>query len=277
MSNKPIRYGMKRKSIQKRLNKKVNAWLDSLPDKGLRKMAAENTIVTGGAIASMLLGEKVNDYDIYFRDLETAKRVAEHYAQESGADVIVEDVENILGETETRVVNYIKSEGCYEPPDVEDGGKYKILFVSANAISLANGVQLINRFYGEPDQIHRNYDFEHAKCYWDHGNQRLELPASALECLMSRNLIYTGSLYPICSIFRAKKFIERGWRINAGQLLKIMWQTSEVDLSKTEILIDQLTGVDLVYMKALIDALQGVDPEKISSAYVAQIIDRIFE
>jgi hypothetical protein len=35
-------------------------------DEQVRKLALENTIVTGGSIASMLLNEKVNDFDIYF-------------------------------------------------------------------------------------------------------------------------------------------------------------------------------------------------------------------
>jgi hypothetical protein len=95
--------------------------------------------------------------------------------------------------------------------------------------------------------------------------------------MLARNLIYNGSLYPVASIFRAKKFIERGWRISAGQLLKIMWQLGEINLKDMEVLQEQLTGVDQAYMYQLIEALKGVNPDKLNSAYIATIIDKIFE
>jgi hypothetical protein len=137
-------------------------------------------------------------------------------------------------------------------------------------------MQLVIRFFGEPKEIHDNYDFQHAMGYYDSGSRELVLPAEALECLLSRTLIYRGSLYPICSIFRAKKFIERGWRISAGQLLKIMWQISELDLKDMNILKEQLTGVDAMYFYQLMQAVKEIDPAKMDSTYIAAIIDRIF-
>jgi hypothetical protein len=118
---------------------------------------------------------------------------------------------------------------------------------------------------------------KHVMCYWDHAREELSLPAESLEALLSRTLVYKGSLYPIASIFRMKKFIERGWRITAGQQLKIMWQISEIDLTNMEILREQLTGVDMAYMHQLIEAAKDIDPEKMNSAYISTIIDRIFD
>jgi hypothetical protein len=312
-----IKYGRKRNGIEKHLNAKVNEWLESIKDETVRGLARKNTIVTGGSIASMLLGESVNDYDIYFRDIETTQAVARYYvdqfnkvnnletadgvAESCAPQVNVEDVTNIKGQVETRVLIYMKSagvaseeQGTYDyfemrgedeqdsfvdslKPD-DDAGKerYRPVFLSANAITLSDKVQLVVRFYGEPDQIHDNYDFVHAMCYWDHFNHELHLPAEALESMLSRTLSYRGSLYPIASIFRAKKFIERGWRISAGQLLKIIWQISEIDMTDFDILREQLTGVDQAYLWQLVSALKDVDPSTINSTYVVAIIDKIF-
>lgn len=277
MINQPIRYGRKRSGIAKELTAKVDDWLSSIKDDELRKLAAKNTIVTGGAIASMLLGEQVNDFDIYFRDKKTTLAVANYYAAIHSVDVKEETVANIKGVEEDRVLIWIPSSGVLKPKKKTLKKPYSVSFMSENAITLTNKVQLVTRFYGEPTEIHDNYDFVHAMCYWDHGSKHLELPADAMESLLSRTLMYTGSLYPIASIFRTKKFIERGWRISAGQQLKIMWQISEINLSDPEILREQLTGVDQLYMMALIQALAGVDPEKINSTYVGSIIDRIFQ
>lgn len=279
-----IRYGRKRSGIIKELSAKIEDWLNSIDDEAVRTLARKNTIVTGGSIASMLLGERINDFDVYFRDMGTTIAVARYYCQKLMGikgfeyDVRVVDATNIKGRTEARVVNYVQSKGVYDAGCVSEpeDGAYNVSFVSTNSISLTNKVQLITRFYGEPEKIHDNYDFQHAMCYWDHGKKRLVLPAEALECLLSRTLVYRGSLYPIASIFRMKKFLTRGWRISAGEQLKIMWQISEVDLTDIHTLVDQLTGVDLLYMRSLIDALSTVDAAALTAEYVTGIIDRVF-
>jgi hypothetical protein len=97
-----------------------------------------------------------------------------------------------------------------------------------------------------------------------------------LESVLTRNLIYNGSLYPVCSIFRIRKFISRGWRISAGQLLKMVYQVSKLDLSDKKILQDQLIGVDQAYMHQLISAINSKEG-KVDENYLAQLVDQIFE
>ncbi|HXJ41375.1 MAG TPA: hypothetical protein VNH18_18985, partial [Bryobacteraceae bacterium] len=60
-------------------------------------------------------------------------------------------------------------------------------------------------------------------------------------------------------LFRLRKFIKRGWSINAGQILKIAFQVSELDLNNLEVLEDQLTGVDVAYFVQLITKLKEKD------------------
>lgn len=307
-----IRYGRKRSGIKKELGEKISEWIDTIDDKNVREAVIADTIITGGSIASMLLGEPVNDFDVYFRTKETTLLVAEYYVNKfnqlkSNTDKVSyqpyvkeEVVENCKGYSEDRVLIYMQSAGVaaieqkpYEyfetvseesthafgeslKPAVEANKKYRPVFLSQNAITLSDKMQLVIRFYGEPDQIHDNYDFIHAMNYYDFGNDELVLKLEALESLMSRTLVYKGSLYPIASVFRTKKFIERGWRISAGQQLKMMWQISELDLKDFEVIKEQLTGVDQAYLHQLSTALEDVDPEKINSTYVATIIDRIF-
>jgi len=250
-----IKYGRKRSGIKKELDKKIGDWIETITDEELRDQATENVIVTGGSICSMLMGDPVNDFDLYFRDIDTTYKIAKYYADvfskndpaSRGIDVRRETRTNIRGEEEERVINYITSAGIASelvPTDKE----YRPVFISKNAITLSNKVQLVTRFYGEPDEIHNNYDFVHATCYWDHENQKLHIPAEAMEAMLSRTLIYRGSLYPIASIFRVKKFLERGWRISAGEQLKIMWQISELDLNVFEIMEEQLTVFNIHFI-----------------------------
>lgn len=314
-----IHYGRKRSAIKRALNTKLEDWLDSITDESVRKTAAQHVIVTGGAIASMLIGDPINDYDLYFNTKESTIAVARYYVDvfnkairleskkgvyEYEPYVKTETIPNIRGEEEERVTLYMKSAGIAgEDQDTYDYFEthpeeldsamafaestielasperphYRPVFLSQNAITLATQIQLIIRFYGDAAEIHKNFDFAHARCWYDYSMKDLQLPLDALEALLSRQLIYTGSLYPIASIFRMKKFIERGWRITAGQQLKIMWQISELDLQDMVVLRDQLTGVDMAYLHEVIDALKNVQAKSIDSTYVAAIIDRIFD
>jgi len=153
---------------------------------------------------------------------------------------------------------------------------YRPVFLSSNAITLSDKVQLIVRFYGEPGDIHANYDFEHCISYWSSWDDKLVLNPRALESLLAKELRYVGSKYPLCSIIRTRKFIARGWTINAGQYLKMAMQLNELDLKNLDVLEDQLVGVDSAYFTHLIAQLRTQDPEKVNATYIATIIDRIF-
>jgi hypothetical protein len=301
-----IRYGRKRSGIRRQLQAKLNDWIESIEDEELQKAIKRDVIVTGGSIASMLLGEKINDYDVYFTTKQTTIDVARYYVKQFVKtnnlmsvnayvpEVRVEDDRvliwmqsaGVAGEGQS-VYAYFEqmpeddtvefAESLAQEATARDKPRYRPVFLSDNAISLSDKVQIVIRFYGEPDQIHENYDFIHACNWYRYKDNHLELKLEALESLMSRHLQYRGSLYPIASIFRMKKFIERGWRITAGQQLKIMMQISELNLKDPKTLREQLIGVDLAYMWQLLEALKDVDPEKINAAYVGEIIDRIFE
>lgn len=319
--------GFKKATIAKILNNKISSWIASVKDEELRKLLERDTIVTGGAIASLLQGETPNDYDIYFRTFETTLAVSHYYVDlfntTEGAlksavknynpEVLVEDRKNCKGISERRVLISIPSAGIasetsneatysyFENKEEEAAtefvdaltksldpavkvveeiskiprGEYRPVFFSDNAISLSNKIQLVIRFYGNAEEIHKNYDYVHTTNYYMQCDRSVTLNPAALESILAKNLVYQGSLYPIASIFRLRKFLARGWRISAGQQLKILWQISELDLNNMEVLMDQLIGVDTAYMRQLIAALKNshVRPD---ATYVAKIIDEIF-
>lgn len=320
---------MKAKTIKAVLSKKLRAWIETIDDPHLQRMVENNTIVTGGCIASMLLREKVNDIDVYFRDYWTAYSVARYYTEKFQATtstpfeiyladdhghkletagsapdriMIVCKSAGVAGEKEPEAEyqyfearppqeagDYI-SEVMDDPGDIvdklddvkeaiqpeEDKPKYRPIFLSSNAITLSNQVQLIIRFYGEPDEIHSSYDFVHCTNYYDIGTGKLVLRPEALESLLTRELRYVGSKYPLCSLIRVRKFVQRGWSINAGQILKMCMQLNELDLKDFRVLRDQLTGVDVAYFAQVIQAVHDKDPEKVNTAYLLEIIDRMF-
>jgi len=281
--------GMKKKTINQIIVKKVDKWLATIKDNDLRQECSTNVVVTGGCIASMLLGEEVNDYDIYFTKFETACKVADYYLADFLAertadhyDMTTQKMKDTLGRDRVRIV--IKSAGVVgnqeamgESTEEVRPSKpdYAPIFLSSNAITLKGGVQLILRFFGGPEAIHENFDFIHCMNYWT-PKEGVVLNPDAMEALLSKTLVYRGSLYPVCSVFRSKKFIERGWNINAGQYLKMILQINELDLKDFEILEEQLTGVDVAYFTEILNKAKSKNPLTVETAYLIEIINRMF-
>jgi hypothetical protein len=158
--------------------------------------------------------------------------------------------------------------------------KYRPVFFSTNAITLSDKIQLVIRFYGEPQQIHENYDFVHCTCCYSFYDNTLTLPQRALEAIINKELFYVGSRYPVCSIIRTRKFLARGWTINAGQYLKMCLQVSALNLLDLEVFKDQLAGVDSAYFNKAIEYIQKSREENpdlaIDNSYLFDVINRIF-
>lgn len=162
--------------------------------------------------------------------------------------------------------------------DGKNADKYRTVFMSSNAITLSDKVQLVIRFFGEPSEIHDTYDFVHAMNYWTKNTGLVTNPKS-LEALLARELVYSGSKYPLCSVIRSRKFIQRGWNIHAGNYLKMIMQAGELDLSDPQVLEEQLTGVDAAYFNQVITAVKKKrkdDPSfQFTATYLCTIVDRM--
>ena len=247
---------MNSKNIKKHLNAKLNNWLASIEDDNVKKILRENVIITGGALVSLLTGEKVHDYDVYLRTNEACKAVAEYYVQQWNKThedsqislrvvppetIQVPTYEDGIRKTDEngqpafhsvvtpeRIKVFVQSAGVVEEKPVEtevdapfppieevektdedkateeaaeETGKpkYRLVFMSSNAITLSDKIQIVVRFYGEVEVIHKNYDFAHCTCSWTSWNNEVQLPEKALECIINKELYYIGSKYPLCS------------------------------------------------------------------------------
>ena len=327
---------MKAKTIKKVLSAKIQDWADSVEDEKIKNLILNHTIVTGGCIASMLLREDVNDYDVYMDSKAAVKAITKYYVKIAnqdldaniqvidgvtydGFDYYAEDYSGEEGATaeedverkfeykswksygvdshqmarcvhkldQGRVKLFMPDKGMPRVDELklvkEDGSKkpYYPCFFSSNAISLTDDLQVVIRFHGKANKIHENYDFVHATNYYTHKDRQLYLNTAAVTCLLTKELKYIGSKYPVTSIIRTRKFVNRGYSVNAGVYLKICYQVSKLDLDDLTVLEDQIAGVDVAYFETLLTALRDKKRSEpgfeISYGYLADIIDKIFE
>lgn len=301
---------MQTKTIRKNIKMKMNQWLETITDKELRKSVKKNILVSGGSITSMFLNEKVNDYDVYLMDQNVLIDLCKYYAKpyevivwdgrekdkiikDNGGEEFLSSVwidgdktrnESKLAVAirnlkENQVKLYIQSSegGKKVNEDKEDDKlQYFVKFFSPNAISLSDNVQIVCRFNGNAEEIHKTFDFIHATNYFTF-EEGLVTNKAALESILTKQLKYQGSLYPVTTIIRIKKFLKRGWNITAGEMLKVMFQISDIDLSDPDVLEEQLLGVDIAYFGTLIEILRGMPKEQHNSTYIGSIIDKVFE
>lgn len=288
---------MNSKNIKKALNAKLNKWLENVSGDDIKKIIRDNCIITGGALVSLLTGEEVHDYDVYFKTKEAVLAVSDYYVNlfnsthDTQAEIREENEKvkifiqskGVLSEEESEEVNeepVIPEEVEQDENIKESKPKYRPVYLTSNAITLSDKIQIVIRFYGDIEEIHKNYDFAHCTCAWSSWNNELFLPQKALECIINKELYYVGSKYPLCSIIRARKFIKRGYSINAGQYLKMCLQLNELNLHDIETLKDQLVGVDSAYFNTAISYMEKKKEEEpdwqLDNSYLFEVINRIF-
>jgi hypothetical protein len=294
---------MQLKTIKSVLEHKMNDWLSTITDQSLREEVKGNLLVSGGSIASMMLNEPVNDFDVYIKSMDVLNRLVSYYTTpfnlevldgRKTASMIANEFEDVSANNKCqrivalRTVKYdqikINVNEGFKVSAIEnttDGvtKKYAPVFFSPNAISLTDDLQIVCRFHGDNEQIHKTFDFIHATNYFTF-KDGLVTNKEALESLLTKQLKYQGSLYPLTSIIRSKKFINRGWKIGAGEYLKIMFQISELNLKDPDVIEEQLIGVDIAYFSMLIkilrDKIEKTPSFALSKEYLNEIIDRVF-
>lgn len=310
---------MRTKTISKVINAKIDDWLKSITDQALAAKIKDNIVVTGGCITSMLLKEKPNDFDIYFKCPKLCKEVAQYYVAKMGHSDVPCHLTDSSGLFETQELfdkdckelyvhtfigssGYLSEKGDALSSDQEadavlqdeieqtpaekvnaeksDKKPYRPVFITSNAITLSNKIQIITRFCGGPDIIHKNFDFTHTKMYWTK-EDGVVTNVDALECVLAKRLIYSGSKFPLCSFIRTRKFIQRGWTIDAGQYVKMGIQLSGMDLLDPKTLVHQLVGVDTSYFAWLLDELTKpeklTDEGKVDENYAINLINYMFD
>jgi hypothetical protein len=256
-----------------------------------------NIIISGGALTSLFLNEEVNDYDIYFTDDTVINNIRNFYLEIYNRKQLTEDEQDwkwsdkfnclyrlkhknyeLLDEAElynnwekyTEITDALSSKFI-----TEKEGEYIPICITPNAISLTNKIQLITRFTGTPEKILSNFDFVHTNNYYKFDTNELVTNKKSLESILTKQLIYNGSKYPICSLIRTRKFIQRGWNISAAEYLKMAFQIKELDLYNLNILREQLIGVDAKYFIKFLEELKKYNSfEEID---IFKLLDEIFE
>lgn len=167
---------------------------DSIMDVYLtaKKVASDDAFfVSGGCIGSLLRGEKVNDYDVYFVTEGKARNLLRLYHEDP----------SYMNQVETYNEKY---------RDVPGHPQGKL--ITENATTLKNGIQLITKHYGFPDSIRKTFDFVHCKPYYVPSEDKLYISREQFDLNMFKKLKINNVECFSTEKNRSVKFLERGWR-----------------------------------------------------------------
>lgn len=182
----------------------VTQWLDSIDNEELRNTFAENVLVTGGSIGSLIRNETPNDYDFFFRNQETVNLISNYYQQ------------------------------------YDNSGNFRIIAITENAVTFENGIQLILKYSGDLKQLWNNFDFRHTKIGFDYRTKQIQYDNQAvLDSINNKQLFYEKAELKLLknldlTLQRVIRLINRGWDINRPSYLTLLKTYSEKggDLNK---------------------------------------------
>jgi len=188
--------------------------------KDLVPILIENDVfIAGGAITSIFTNNKINDYDIYFREYKNMLNIK----------LFLEE------------------------------NKFKLLFKSDNALSYKRdnvNIQLIKKIYGKPEDIINQFDYTICMGAYDFSSRKFIFNEHFLQHNAQRQLIFNiNAKYPICSLYRMLKYIKRGYIISGGEIIKLSLCVNNLKMETFADLKEQLEGIDTMFLKDLTDRL----------------------
>lgn len=221
------------------------------------------TYFAGGLFTSLVNKDRVKDYDLFCSTTETAQllfRVFKYscnYANSLELEFEVDEKNPRLHRgklvstnpklTVEQLLKFINDDAKVRKGD--------LAFLSKNALSLKNGIQVIFRFVGPPEEVFTTFDYEHCKVAWEPHPLGLTLGSTkfygrSLESLAKAELMYSGNTrFVLSALSRLNKFIRRGWGIAPSSLLALALTASKIDWNNKVALEEELLGI------------YGIDPQ----------------
>lgn len=148
----------------------------------------DDMFLSGGAIASLIQGGEVNDWDVYFMNPLAQKIVTNLFTTNNVLSndiaVVDEKYREVMGTSDGRCI-------------------------TENAMTLKNGIQLITKHNGTPDEIRETFDFVHCKPYYHFGKDRLFISKEQFDLCHNKKLKINNR--NSLTLWRQSKFEQRGY------------------------------------------------------------------
>lgn len=189
-------------------------------DKFYQAMKNSGGYVAGGAVRSVFAGEAIKDFDIFFENRDAFDDCLEKLAEDGDSPSFTQ--------TETAWTHVDGTGMCY---------------------------QLICAEFGRPEEVIAKFDFSCCMGAWVDSGFILD-PLFMKHCAQRRLVFNANAGFPICSLWRAMKFVRRGWKLPGTEAIKLGLAINHLNIKDRKELKRQLMGIDTLFLKELTDALE---------------------
>jgi len=206
--------------------------LKNIP-KELRKVLKENrAYVAGGSITSVFSNQKINDYDIYFSELSKMNNVLNFLQENWSLEPVVSTENSETFEIFTPIENKIDIQGNPEKINIQ-------IITRQNCIGIIKSV--ISLFDFTIVQAAYSFEFDHFVFI----NENV-----FLKHLIQKRLVFNiKTPFPISSLIRIKKYLDRGYSINGIELIKMALLIRDTEIDTYEDFKIAINGVDDAILK----------------------------
>lgn len=188
----------------------------------LFKIGSLGLMLAGGSILSIVTKTKVNDLDFYIKNPNNIN------------DAIVFFTSNFQNEGE---------------PHVTDNA---ITFKRRNGRRIYKA-QLITRFTGNVADILNTFDFTVCQGIYDFAENVFGFSDRFWTDLAKKRLVYVGSSqYPICALYRTKKYQDKGFYLPGSTVMHIALSIIRLKITNYKELKEQLMGIDTMFLQGLL-------------------------
>jgi len=188
----------------------------------MEQLGIYDVYLCGGAITSIFSGAKVHDLDLYLSDITDLPELIALLVQFNFEQVF-------------RSKNAITFK--------RKSGKSNKVWV----------IQVVTTFSGKPETIFESFDFTICTGAYSFSEAKFILGPRFLQDIAKRRLVYQGrSEYPICAMYRTKKFQQRGYFCPGSTIMHIALSIVRLNIQTYGDLKRQLMGIDTMYLQDLL-------------------------
>lgn len=184
----------------------------------IQHMKDLNSVIAGGAITSICSNTSINDYDIYSPDLESYSKILDKF-KEFG---------------------------------------YRASFETDNSTSLFKDglkVQLIKTYYiSDIEHIINKFDFTVCTAGYFFDTEEFVFHKDFFKDLAAKRLVINPkTVYPISTLNRVRKYIDKGYSISGIEFIKLALAINQIQLSTYKDLREHILGIDTLFLADYMD------------------------
>ena len=194
-------------------------------------LAFKRAFIAGGALTSALTNRKINDFDIYFRTEKECQEAIDHL----------------------KALNNYK---CVAMTENAVTFKRELSFSnSGEVIQLIRATHLINECIYDTIS---SFDFTINMAAYDLSSGNVIAHKDFYKDNMKRKLVFNeDTKYPIVSMHRAIKYMERGYKLSGYEQVKIALAINNLKMEDYRDLKVQLQGIDTSIFQSITDKLMA--------------------